>query len=163
MEWLQPPRPRARTAQGDYSAPASPEARRARRFSSFSALYSTYSTIVLDFELRARWKMMQTTAMVRPSAVLFIASEMPLESITCFISGLAAPREAKVWMRPQMVPTSPTRVAMLASDQSEAIRLEMAGVTSSTASSRARATSCSPFDARVRPARTTRERAAFGA
>ena len=40
-----------------------------------------------------------------------------------------------------MVPTSPTRVAMLASDQSDETRREIAGVTSRTASSSDRATS----------------------
>ena len=84
---------------------------------------------------------MQTTAMVRPKAVLFMASEMPLESMICFISGLAAPSDLKVPMRPVMVPMRPTRVATLASDQSGAMRLVMWGVTSSTASSRERATS----------------------
>src|SRR5215471_15948908 len=62
-----------------------------------------------------------------------------------------------------MVPISPTSVAMLASDQSQEIRVWTSGVFSRIASSTALATSSSPRLARVNPARTTFASGALGA
>src|SRR5215467_357494 len=62
-----------------------------------------------------------------------------------------------------MVPISPTRVAMLASDQSQGMRVCTAGTFSTIASSTALATSISPRVARVSPARMTFAKGALGA
>ena len=62
-----------------------------------------------------------------------------------------------------MVPMRPNRVAMLASDHSQAMRFDTGGVCSRIASSTALATSISPRLARLSPARITFANGAFGA
>ena len=55
------------------------------------------------------------TAVMRPNAVQFMASEMPLASSVAFIDGSTPATPANEWMRPRMVPRRPTSVATLPS------------------------------------------------
>ena len=52
---------------------------------------------------------------MRPNAVQFMASEMPLASSVAFIDGSTPATPANEWMRPTMVPRRPTSVATLPS------------------------------------------------
>ena len=54
---------------------------------------------------RKTWAIMQTTAMLRPNAVLYMASAMPLESMRCLSAWErpCAAIDAKVLMRPDTV------------------------------------------------------------
>jgi hypothetical protein len=72
------------------------------------------------------------------------------------LCGLALPIAAKVLMRPVMVPSSPTRVTMLAMDHSAPIRVFTSGMASFMVSSMACATAASPRCRRLIPARATR-------
>ena len=82
------------------------------------------------------WRMMcaimQNTAMPRPSAVLYMASAMPFESMRC-LSAWERPGAAmapNVAIRPLTVPSRPIRVAMFASDQSAPTRFSACGLSS---------------------------------
>ncbi len=52
-------------------------------------------------------------ATIRPNAVVFIATEMLADSRSAFSAGFALATAVNAWMRPMIVPSSPSRVAML--------------------------------------------------
>ena len=54
-------------------------------------------------------------AAIRPKAVVFIATEILAESRSAFSAGLALATAVNAATRPMMVPSSPSRVAMLES------------------------------------------------
>ena len=99
---------------------------------------------------------MQISAIERPNAVLYIASEMPSASFFWRSAGLASPIDANVWIRPVIVPSRPTSVQMLASDHSAPIRVFTSGSVSVIVSSIACATAASPRCSRLSPALATR-------
>src|SRR4051812_47522648 len=90
------------------------------------------------------WAAMQTTAIIRPNAVLYMASEIPRERMVCLSAALAAERAEKHLIRPETVPMRPISVAMLAMGKSDGMRFVTIGVTSSVDSSMADEISASP-------------------
>ncbi len=100
---------------------------------------------------------MQVTAMPRPNAVLYMASEMPSDSCAwrCAAESRGSATALNVMMRPVTVPISPISVAMFASDQSDPMRFSTAGRSSPIFSLIAASISSGPLLACVSPARTS--------
>jgi len=73
---------------------------------------STSSVVLVS---RYMWASSNVIASPRPSAVLFMATEMLAESIAAFSAGFTAATAAKALIRPMTVPSRPISMPTLAS------------------------------------------------
>ena len=72
---------------------------------------STSSVVLVS---RYMWQSSSVIASPRPSAVLFIATEMLADSMAAFSAGLTAATAANALIRPITVPSNPISMPMLA-------------------------------------------------
>ena len=85
-------------------------------FRNFTAAISRLSTIWVVLDCSTEYTSNNGIATISPNAVVFMATEMLDDSSSAFSAGLAWATAVNAWIRPMMVPSSPSRVAMLAKD-----------------------------------------------
>jgi hypothetical protein len=81
--------------------------------SAFTEAISRLSTIAPVLAVRIAWVTRSGMATISPKAVVFIATEMLADSRSAFSAGLALATAVNAWIRPMMVPSNPSSVAML--------------------------------------------------
>src|SRR6185437_2463967 len=83
-------------------------------FRNFTEAISRLSISSVVLVCRKAWTNSSGTAVIRPNAVQFIATEMLADNRLAFSAGLMVATAANARMRPMTVPSRPSRVARLA-------------------------------------------------
>src|SRR3972149_6494962 len=84
-------------------------------FSALTDANSRLSTIWPVVDVSLAWKNRSGIADISPKAVVFMATEILAESRSAFSAGFALETAVKAWIRPMMVPSRPSRGAILES------------------------------------------------
>src|SRR5580698_2800825 len=113
MRDLQPVRATTANAAADQAA-AGAACRSVIAFRNFTEAISRLSISSVVLVCSQAWMNNSGTAVIRPKAVQFIATEMLAESRLAFSAGLTVATAANARIRPITVPSSPSRVARLA-------------------------------------------------
>jgi hypothetical protein len=83
-------------------------------FSALTEAISRLSTISPVLAVSTECVTSNGIAAISPKAVVFIATEMLAESRSAFSAGLAFATAVNAWIRPMIVPSRPSSVAMFA-------------------------------------------------